>query len=522
MGLSGFSTSCPTRGGGGNAQIQPANMPDQYLAASGLATVNTALIECSPAVSNGFLSAIVWGNTTATNLYIRHTNGQSVIIPITNAVPSSKPNVILADDNANPGLDYIAVVCYQDNNGDIQLKNYRISNITGTMIATQIGAYNLGAGNTPKIDGFANNTSLIAGRPTMDQFVVVWNLTTVNDIGVYAADVNDITLSVYSNTFTNAGINPDVAAIRNIANNHLYAAVVCYNGSGGPADRVYDIDITTATTPVITAFGANGYPRPRIEGLGLYDPSTNTSKWGVVTINDYTSVRYYSNLYPTTYQLVFLSTPPPNHLPSSNNYTAAITAGIGPFTTNPSPIGNRQCTIAWGAGYTVNSGGSPGILSAAFDYYGHLITSPITCANVNNTTVGAVGQTIDEYEVGITSSCNSGNRLFSAWWNIATGAIYYKLTPNNQYQFRPTGINTEENKVVGFSIYPNPAKSIIQIKCKDLKIQDTRILNSLGQVEMKGLDAHSPINISSLPSGNYFISIQTKEGVFVTQPFVKD
>lgn len=509
-------------GGGVNAQIQPPVIPDQYIASSGHATVNTALIECSPSAGGVFLSAIIWGDPSATNLFIESSNGQTVIVPITNAAPSSKPDVILADDHANPGLDYIAVICYQDNNGDIQLENYRISNITGTMIATQIGSYNLGAGSTPKIDGFANNNSLIAGKPEMDKFVMVWSLTTLNDIGVYAAEVNDITLSFYSNTFTNAGLNPDVAAIRNIANNNLYADILCYSPYG--PSSVYDINVTTASAPVITNISPNDFPRPRIEGMGLYDPSIKPPKWVVILFNDFNIIRYYTDLNPTNPRTIYLTVPPnPPTIPSYNNYTAAVTAGIGPFSPNPNaPIGNRQYTFAWGAGLTNTTPQTPAILSAACNISYTQVTIPAPCLQVNSIPVGYIPHNNNDYEVGIATSCNSGNRLLSAWWNIAQGAVYYKLTTNNQYQFKPTAIDTTVNKIINFTAFPNPAQNTIWLQHKDLNIKEARILDPLGKVKIKVVNCDLPIDISSLSSGNYFISIQTKDGRRMTQPFTKD
>ena len=70
------------------------NFPDQLAGNSGLATVNTAMIQCSPLV-DGFLSAVIWSSPSGTNLYLTHSGGQTLTLLITNAALSSKPDVIL-------------------------------------------------------------------------------------------------------------------------------------------------------------------------------------------------------------------------------------------------------------------------------------------------------------------------------------------------------------------------------------------------------------------------------------------
>src|SRR5690606_5761790 len=75
------------------------NFGDQFAGNSGLATVNTAMIEC-PGMG-GFLSAVIWGDASGTNLYLTHTSGQTLTLPLSNAAPSAQPDVILGDDPNN-------------------------------------------------------------------------------------------------------------------------------------------------------------------------------------------------------------------------------------------------------------------------------------------------------------------------------------------------------------------------------------------------------------------------------------
>lgn len=77
----------------------------------------------------------------------------------------------------------------------------------------------------------------------------------------------------------------------------------------------------------------------------------------------------------------------------------------------------------------------------------------------------------------------------------------------------------EENN---FDIYPNPTNSILNIKSHNQQLQNTtiEIKNTLGQIVY--FDVYAPqINISDLPSGIYFITLNHKESRR-TIKFVKD
>ncbi|HET8572245.1 MAG TPA: T9SS type A sorting domain-containing protein [Edaphocola sp.] len=462
--------------------------------------------------------------STNTNLYLTYSGGATLTLPISNAAPSSKPDVILGDDPNNPGVDYIAVVCYQDINGDIIVRDYNITNITGTMIATAGLSQNLGAGSAPKIDGFANNTAPILGLPAMDEFVVVWNKTTLNDIGVYAGEVADVTNSFFLNTYTNAGINPDVAAVKDVISNQLYACMLCYRSASNPMVHVYDINVTAppTTPPVITNLGGDPiYPRPRIEGMALY--KSPAPKWSVVSFADFNSLQYATDLNPSN---------PIYANPTGNNYAAAIAAGLGPFVPNSSGaiIGNRQITLAW-AGVPYAPIAPSVVVSAAFDGSGGQVLLPVPpynpgfnykYATVNWDPINVVNVNIDEYEVALAACCNSGKGLIAAWWK-GTGSqstIRYKITPDNDYAFKPTGLEESAQSALSFSVFPNPAAKNLYIKYSDAAIEKVRITNVLGQKVLEEPFKDTPVDISALPSGDYFISITTGDNSVMTRPFV--
>lgn len=73
-----------------------------------------------------------------------------------------------------------------------------------------------------------------------------------------------------------------------------------------------------------------------------------------------------------------------------------------------------------------------------------------------------------------------------------------------------------------FTIYPNPASSILNIQSKnDLEIQSVEIYNILGQIVLAVSNNTNAIDVSSLISGTYFIKVNTENGSINTR-FVKE
>ena len=75
-----------------------------------------------------------------------------------------------------------------------------------------------------------------------------------------------------------------------------------------------------------------------------------------------------------------------------------------------------------------------------------------------------------------------------------------------------------------FTVYPNPAKSDLNISAKEsINTQSMQVYNTLGQLVLALPNAAkvSTIDVSSLKSGNYFLQIKTDKGSSSSQ-FVKD
>lgn len=73
-----------------------------------------------------------------------------------------------------------------------------------------------------------------------------------------------------------------------------------------------------------------------------------------------------------------------------------------------------------------------------------------------------------------------------------------------------------------FTVFPNPAKDILNIKAKqDIEISSVTIYTMLGQIIQTIMQPSNTINVSDLKTGNYFLKVTTEKGTSTTK-FIKD
>ncbi len=103
--------------------------------------------------------------------------------------------------------------------------------------------------------------------------------------------------------------------------------------------------------------------------------------------------------------------------------------------------------------------------------------------------------------------------------NFINGAI-----PNGTvYRFIPQNINsiTDFNSM-DVTLYPNPSKHTINIEINDtIFIEKIEIYNGLGKVVSSFKNNNTPIDISHLSNGIYFIKIKDNEDNFIVKSFIK-
>lgn len=84
-------------------------------------------------------------------------------------------------------------------------------------------------------------------------------------------------------------------------------------------------------------------------------------------------------------------------------------------------------------------------------------------------------------------------------------------------------VNSFNNGV--FSIYPNPAKNVVNIQLKDnlnVTLQSASVYDLTGKVVLSVSDLSHPINVEKLATGTYILSISDTSGKSYTQKFIKE
>ena len=125
------------------------------------------------------------------------------------------------------------------------------------------------------------------------------------------------------------------------------------------------------------------------------------------------------------------------------------------------------------------------------------------------------------------------------WWDFGDGNTSTEPSPSHQYAITGLyqitlvtssfcGSDTATLEITGegnsieetyleknILIYPNPTKHMLYLKLSEgIDISSYRIINILGQEVMAGrLDSYYRINVSGLPSGSYFIQVQSQRGL---------
>jgi hypothetical protein len=121
---------------------------------------------------------------------------------------------------------------------------------------------------------------------------------------------------------------------------------------------------------------------------------------------------------------------------------------------------------------------------------------------------GLTAETV--YEIEVQADCGNGN--LSDW----SAPIHISTTIE-------VGINSWlENSV---SLYPNPAKEVVNVQCSMNNVQtagELHLFDVYGKLlQIVPITSEiTPVNVSNLANGMYFVRVVTEEGM-VTKTFVK-
>ena len=111
-------------------------------------------------------------------------------------------------------------------------------------------------------------------------------------------------------------------------------------------------------------------------------------------------------------------------------------------------------------------------------------------------------------------------------WPSGLVDTYNNVTPNQMLlvvEGATLGINSFNNGV--FSIFPNPAKSVVNIQLKDnlsVTLKSAAVYDLTGKVVLTTTDLSQPINVEKLSTGTYILSISDTQNRNYTQKFIKE
>jgi hypothetical protein len=130
---------------------------------------------------------------------------------------------------------------------------------------------------------------------------------------------------------------------------------------------------------------------------------------------------------------------------------------------------------------------------------------PINQANISTTISGL--------------TWSNGTTLWIRWTDANDAGADSLLTLDNFSFKASTTLSINKNTILGLQIYPNPAKSILNITSKNNEVKYVEVYNILGKVVLNARSTNTPINISNLDKGVYMVKI-IEEGKTATRKLV--
>ena len=168
-----------------------------------------------------------------------------------------------------------------------------------------------------------------------------------------------------------------------------------------------------------------------------------------------------------------------------------------PTGLHTTDVQNESIAIAWDANANVNSWN--------IQYRPQNGTWNSATSNTNSYTItGLTGHTT--YEIQVQANCGDGN--VSDW----SGSVSEETT----------NVGIEEWLSNSVTLFPNPAKDVVNVQCTMGNVQGVEVYDVYGKLitTSNSIDNPTRINVSGLADGVYFVRVTTDRGV-VTKSFVK-
>ena len=255
----------------------------------------------------------------------------------------------------------------------------------------------------------------------------------------------------------------------------------------------YTITVNVNDSTMGTATGGGTYTAgEQITLTATPNPGYNFVNWTQVS-------EFGTNVVGTDLSLTITVT-------GDKTFVANFEMGSGPIEPCDVPTGltvsgvtDESITITWDADANVSS------WNIQYSAQGGTLNS--ATSNTNSYTIsGLTPETT--YEIQVQANCGDGN--LSEWSTTVTGTT-------------TVGINSWLESSV--SLYPNPAREVVNVQCT---INNVQLTGELSVFDVYGkllqivpiTSEITPINVSGLADGMYFVRVTTEEGT-VTKTFVK-
>jgi WD40 repeat protein len=145
------------------------------------------------------------------------------------------------------------------------------------------------------------------------------------------------------------------------------------------------------------------------------------------------------------------------------------------------------------------------------------VSSDSTCKiwNFNSGSLLSTFGVADSGAVNAVAWSPNGDKIVTG--NVLSDVVLWSVPSN-------LGINDYSNvNEIDLTIFPNPANDLIHLNIpKNLKIEKTEITDLTGKIVFSSNQNENIIPINHLPSGFYFLSIQTQEKKKAIQSFIKN
>jgi PKD repeat protein len=482
-------------------------------------------------------NATLYSPTTEKQVAVRHCNGRDIWI-VSHEWNSNKFRAYLltsAGLNTTPVITAIGET-YSDPSGNgspgqmkISPDGKKLAVSTETIPTSSSASLNTGGFHLFDFDAATG--------------IVSNSLTLINKAQAYGVEFSPDGTKVYGTTFA-AGT---VAVV-----NAIYQWNVCASNTTAIVSSEYSLDLTSSS-----GGGLQSIQRA-IDGK-IYVAIQNQVNLHVINNPNASGAAMNFSANAISISPQYNASGLPNFInfytkPAQSPFTNTINCQNVKFSVPPLPTFTSGCSTTpyppsgylWDFGDAASGAANSSTLTNPMHYYSTLGTYTVSLilqnACTNDTLKQIVNVTIPGPTVtvsGITTFCKGDRRVLNAagantysWSNSASGpAATFSPTTTTVYSVTGTATNSctstnvftitvnpcldvasaANNSTV--RIYPNPAHESLHFISEEGKRFNLTILNSLGQtlIEQVNFDPSQELDVSVLPEGIYFVSIQNGE-----------